>query len=470
MTTLPPTPLANDCYALLDDATSDTGSRLYSEFLQELRCTEPMQFEDIWNTADAAIRGGAHALLLADYEWGVRLQGLPVRDDAPQSFRVVLFRRCTHLTRPEVDDWLELMDAASPTDATCTLQEPGIQRVSRSVDQSQFDAAIAQIQQALRAGDTYQINYTYRVDFEVSGTPLALYRRLRARQPVPYGALIALPHDADTPYILSLSPELFLRHDQGVLTARPMKGTAPRTGHSETDARTAHALARDPKNRAENLMIVDLLRNDLGRIATTGSVQVPALFSVEPYAGVFQMTSTVTAQLPGDTTFPELIRALFPCGSITGAPKYHTMELISELESTPRGLYTGMIGWMDVPAQRSTQGSAVQCGDFCLSVAIRTLTIGPVQDGTRRGRMGVGAGIVLDSRADDEYAECALKARFLTAIESPAASRASSLQQSTVVSSVWARHLGQGMAEAHASSVMDESCYDMAARYDVVSH
>jgi para-aminobenzoate synthetase/4-amino-4-deoxychorismate lyase len=158
-------------------------------------------------------------------------------------------------------------------------------------------------------------------------------------------------------------------------------------------------------------MIVDLLRNDLGRLAQIGSVKVPALFAIEPYTTVFQMTSTVQAQIRLEVGMPELLHAVFPCGSITGAPKHHTMELIAGLESTPRGLYCGAIGWLDAP-----RGDA-RIGDFCLSVAIRTLTLGAEADGLRPLRIGVGAGIVSDSRADDEFDECRLKARFLTGLD-----------------------------------------------------
>jgi para-aminobenzoate synthetase/4-amino-4-deoxychorismate lyase len=285
--------------------------------------------------------------------------------------------------------------------------------VHESVDRAQFDAAIEAVHAALRAGDSYQVNYTYRLGFDVFGAPLAFYRRLRARQPVPFGALIALPDDA---WVLSCSPELFVEKHGPTLRARPMKGTAPRAQDPAIDRSNADFLANDPKNRAENVMIVDLLRNDLSRVARTGSVNVPALFSVEPYASVWQMTSTVEATLLGGTSFAAILRALFPCGSITGAPKHRTMQLIDELESTPRGLYTGAIGWLDAP------GAEHDCGDFCLSVAIRTLTLtasSPQAGGTHelRGSMGVGAGIVLDSVAADEHEECRLKARFLTGAE-----------------------------------------------------
>ncbi|HKX94639.1 MAG TPA: bifunctional anthranilate synthase component I family protein/class IV aminotransferase, partial [Methylibium sp.] len=270
------------------------------------------------------------------------------------------------------------------------------------------------IHEAIRAGETYQVNYTYRLDFAAHGAPVSLYRRLRARQPVPYGAFVALPPSDDTgapTHVLSCSPELFVRHRAGRLAAKPMKGTAPRRAVMEGDSETARHLHLDTKNRAENLMIVDLLRNDLGRVARIGTVKVPELFAIESHATVFQMTSTVEAELATGTGFPQLLRAIFPCGSITGAPKHHTMELIAGLESTPRGLYCGAIGWIDAPP------AAGGLGDFCLSVAIRTLTLGAERDGLRAGRLGIGAGIVLDSVAEDEYAECQLKGRFLTGLD-----------------------------------------------------
>ncbi|WP_366942073.1 aminodeoxychorismate synthase component I [Cupriavidus basilensis] len=403
--------MSDQCYALLDDANATPGrptSRLYTGLLREIRCTDPAGLGQAWQQADAAMRGGAHAVLLGDYEWGMALQGLghlAAAQPREPALRILLFRELARLSREQVDAWLARMDGATPSPAGAGAFRP-------SVDRPTFHAAIARILEALRAGETYQVNYTYRIDFEASGSPLGLYRRLRARQPVPYGALIALPHDAQQPFILSCSPELFLRHEDGKLTARPMKGTAPRGANPVEDRAIARALAADDKNRAENLMIVDLLRNDLGRVAQIGSVKVPALFSIEPYASVFQMTSTVEATLPEAVSMPALLRALFPCGSITGAPRHHTMELIATLEASPRGLYTGAIGWVDAPAP----GSARACGSFCLSVAIRTLALGPALGGVRAGRMGVGAGIVLDSEAASEFEECALKAAFLTGL------------------------------------------------------
>jgi para-aminobenzoate synthetase/4-amino-4-deoxychorismate lyase len=197
-----------------------------------------------------------------------------------------------------------------------------------------------------------------------------------------------------------------------------MKGTAPAADTADENAVRAMALAEDPKNRAENLMIVDLLRNDLGRVARTGSVGVPALFEVRPYGKVLQMTSTVQAQLRKDATLGEIFDALYPCGSITGAPKRRTMEIIHALEPAARGIYTGALGWIDPPSARLGMGAqfGAQFGDFCLSVPIRTLVLQPEHGGVRHGELGVGAGIVYDSDAKAEYAECHLKAGFLTSL------------------------------------------------------
>lgn len=430
-------------FALLDDRDASARrptSRLYTGFVRQHRCVEPSTLEAVYAAIEADQRAGLHAVLLGDYEWGAKLlqaghRGLAA-DDA-SSLRVLMFRELTMLSREAVDAWLrdeapacfdddaehQALDAAPAAIGQGATASPGVAGVAAlqaSVDRPAFVEAIHAIHESIRNGETYQVNYTYRLHGRAYGSPLALYRRLRARQPVAYGALITLPPDDDEAghvdgarrVVLSCSPELFLRVDAGHATARPMKGTASRTAAPEADSETARLLAIDVKNRAENLMIVDLLRNDLGRLAVTGSVRVPALFSIEPYSTVFQMTSTVQAQLRDEVDLPTLLRAVFPCGSITGAPKHYTMGLIARLESTPRGLYTGAIGWLDAP-----QGGA-RLGDLCLSVAIRTLTLGERDGrGERPAVLGIGAGIVLDSVAADEYDECRLKARFLTGLD-----------------------------------------------------
>ena len=398
-----------ECFALLDDAsplldgatTVTTTSRLYTDHVATLRCNAIGDWPQVLDTMQAALARGEYAVTLCSYELGEQLLGIAATAPAAPLAQVLLFRRCELKTAAEVGDWL----AAH----SFPIERPaGIANVRANVDQPAFDAALARIHAYIEAGDTYQVNYTMRLRFDAFGAIHALYARLRARQPVPYGALVQLD---DGSAVLSLSPELFVRHAGGLLTARPMKGTAPAAQQADENAERTRALAADPKNRAENLMIVDLLRNDIARVATTGSVQVPALFDVQRYGSVLQMTSTITATLRTDATLAQVFEALYPCGSITGAPKRRAMEIIRELEPDPRGIYTGAIGWFDpAPANR--------VGDFCLAVPIRTLALSApdAATGVAQGELGVGAGIVYDSASGDEYDECRLKARFMTGL------------------------------------------------------
>ena len=389
-------------FALLDDASAqgseEARSRLYTGHAGTLHCVDGAGWTGVLADLQAALARGLYAVPLLTYELGAHLLGIACKPLAGPLAQVLLFERCALLDAGEAQAWIAA-HGAGDTPA-------GVANIAANVDEARFVAAIDRIRDYIAAGDTYQVNYTVRLRFDAFGSIFALYSRLRARQPVPYGALIGL---ADGSAVLSFSPELFVRHSAETLLARPMKGTAPAGEDEATHAERAAALARDPKNRAENLMIVDLLRNDLGRVAQTGSVSVPKLFEVTRFGAVLQMTSTVQARLRDDVTLGELFAALYPCGSITGAPKRRTMEIIDELEPDPRGLYTGAIGWFDPPIDSRA------FGDFCLSVPIRTLALGP-GEGLRRGELGVGAGIVYDSDPHSEFAECRLKARFLTGL------------------------------------------------------
>jgi para-aminobenzoate synthetase/4-amino-4-deoxychorismate lyase len=404
------------CYALLDDASSpedgQARSRLYTGYIATLRCTEAQAWPDTLARLQEALARGQHAVALLSYELGGHLHSIAARDDGQPLAEFLLFGELALLDHAGVEAWLaasaapEEAQAQAAQDAEGT-RPAGVAAVRRCTSEEVFDRDIERIRAYIAAGDTYQVNYTMRIACEAFGELPALYGRLRARQPVPYGALIALP---DGRAVLSLSPELFVRHEGGMLTTRPMKGTAPAGADASADARIAGQLRQDPKNRAENLMIVDLLRNDLGRIAATGAVDVPALFDVQRFGDVLQMTSTIRARPRPGLTLDALFAALYPCGSITGAPKRRTMEIIRELERDARGLYTGAIGWFaPVPAPHAL-------GEFCLSVPIRTLQLEAPRRGVRQAVLGVGAGIVYDSRAGDEYFECQLKARFLTGL------------------------------------------------------
>ncbi|MEP2716808.1 aminodeoxychorismate synthase component I [Pseudophaeobacter sp.] len=256
-----------------------------------------------------------------------------------------------------------------------------------------YCTAFAAVNQAIAAGDIYQANLTFPIDVTYQGRSEDLYAALAARQQVGHGAMVL---QEGLPDILCRSPELFFRTDaRGRIETRPMKGTAPRHPDPVADARLRAHLQQDEKNRAENLMIVDLLRNDISRIAEFGSVKVPDLFAVESYATVHQMVSTVQAQLRPDVGLADILQALFPCGSITGAPKIRAMEILSELESWARDIYCGCIGWM------APDGAS----EF--NVAIRTLM---VEEGC--ATLNVGGGVVWDSTAQSEYEEALWKARF----------------------------------------------------------
>ncbi|WP_432258162.1 chorismate-binding protein [Cupriavidus sp. TMH.W2] len=399
-------PAGEDVFILLDDATATAGeaaSRLYTGFIREEVLPAGSGIAQLDTMLADGWRQGWHATLFAPYEFGGALVDAPVHTGNAMPFhdgalRLLWFRDLRRLDAAAVTAWLQPRADANPA---------GLMDVTSDTPRAAFDDAIARIHQWIEAGDTYQVNYTQRLRFGAFGDPLALYAALRAAQPVPYGVLASLPDGAT---VLSLSPELFVRHDgHGHLLTRPMKGTAPRSGDAARDAQAAAALAADAKNRAENVMIVDLLRNDLGRVAQPGSVAVPERFAVQPFGAVLQMTSTVTATARPGTGFGALMAALFPCGSITGAPKRRTMQIIAELERAPRGLYTGAIGWIDAPC------ADAMAGPFALSVAIRTLVLAPAAaNGLRAGEMGVGGGIVHDSVAAEEFAECGWKARFLT--------------------------------------------------------
>ncbi len=265
--------------------------------------------------------------------------------------------------------------------------------VALEISRAAYCASILKIKEYLAAGDTYQVNFTDRVSLHAQHSASAVFASLLQHQSVAYGAWMNVAGH----HILSFSPELFFRVDAGRIVTRPMKGTMPRGLDADGDAQAALRLQNDEKNRSEHVMIVDMLRNDLGRICAMGSVQVEDIFSIERYETLLQMTSTVSGTLRPEIRYSDIFRSLFPSGSVTGAPKIRTMQIIREMERTPRGVYTGAIGYI------SPGGTSV------FNVAIRTLVM---QDS--RIQMGVGGGIVADSDPDEEHRECLLKAAFLT--------------------------------------------------------
>ncbi len=338
--------------------------------------------------AEAARRAGAWVAGVLSYEAGYalepRLSGLAPKGAAPLL--------C-----------LGLYDAPRPAGAVLARAADegagvSLAPLTPAIRRTAYDRAFAQLQRYIAAGDCYQVNLTFPVETQLqSGTRLGLYGALRARQPVGYGAYLDLP-DGQT--IVSRSPELFFRLTDGVLESRPMKGTAPRSPDPVQDAALRTGLALSEKVQAENLMIVDLLRNDIGRISRVGSVSVPELFAIESFATVHQMSSRIRGELATGAGLPEIMAALFPCGSVTGAPKIRAMQIIAELEPSPRGAYCGAIGW------------AAPDGDQCWSVAIRSLQI------ARSGAClaNVGGGVVQDSTVAGEWEEALWKTRYAQAL------------------------------------------------------
>ena len=270
---------------------------------------------------------------------------------------------------------------------------PVAERVALGIAWEKYRQSVLKIKECIASGETYQVNFTDEISFSTDASASTLFESLGRNQSVAYGALMNVAGWQ----VLSFSPELFFRISDGRIVTRPMKGTMPRGLDLAEDARASLQLQNDEKNRSEHVMIVDLLRNDMGRICTTGSIRVDDLFLVEKYETLLQMTSTISGALRPDIRYYEIFQGLFPSGSVTGAPKIRTMKIIQELEEKRRGIYTGAIGFM-APEGRSV-----------FNVAIRTMV---VKDG--RGRMGVGGGIVADSEPADEYRECLLKAAFLS--------------------------------------------------------
>ncbi len=286
-----------------------------------------------------------------------------------------------------------MFDGEQPVIPAAQEEHFSLKNCLLKISEPEYGKAIEHIKNYISAGDTYQVNFTDKYTFNFEGSPTACFASLREKQKVAYGSFI----NSDGKYILSFSPELFFRLCEGMVVTKPMKGTVRRGRYLTEDESLRHWLHHNEKNRSENLMIVDLLRNDVGRVAEIGSVMVKEMFTVEKYETLFQMTSTIEGKLRSNLSFYELFKSLFPSGSVTGAPKIRTMQIIRQLEDEPRGVYTGAIGYI-APTK-----------DAIFNVAIRTLVI----DGAK-GEMGIGSGIVFDSNARQEYEECTLKAEFLT--------------------------------------------------------
>ena len=372
-------------WVLLDDARAGGGGELFLAPIETLVAHDHAAVVPLLDEVEARASDGAVVAGFLTYEAGEALagDGIGMVAEGPLG-------------------WFGVFDRVRPVSCVPALLPDG--RGGALIDTALdgfsafYGVAYQVVAEAIAAGTVYQVNLSTTARLTIAGDPLALYARLRADTAAPFSGLIW----TGTQLISSFSPELFVERAGHRLTARPMKGTASRADTPAADRAAARALAADPKQRAENRMIVDLIRNDLARVAEPGSVRVPEQFTVERYPNVWQMTSTVSAVARAGVGVAELLGALFPCGSITGAPKRAARELIAQVEDRARGVYCGAIG-------RFGPGA-----DARLSVAIRTLALTPAPAGEpTTASLGLGSGVVADSTAEGEWAECRLKGRFV---------------------------------------------------------
>jgi para-aminobenzoate synthetase/4-amino-4-deoxychorismate lyase len=372
-------------FVLLDDARPGGGARLYRAPIAVVQADTPEEVGPLLATLDDAREQGRAVAGFLSYEAGRLTEGLtmPRTPELPLGW-FGIFDSGEELSGAEVAELL-------PDSAGAWVGAP-----TPELDFSGYTRAFDRVRGWIEAGDIYQANLTFRAVVPVAGDPRALYAAIRPRAAAGHSALVWTGSD----WLLSFSPELFFRVDGTTLSARPMKGTARRHPDPARDAAAATALADDPKQRAENLMILDLLRNDIARVAVPGSVTVPERFVVERYPTVHQMVSSVAGTLEPGCTPAQALAALFPCGSVTGAPKRRAMEVIDAVEGSPRGIYTGAIGRIEAD------------GASAFNVAIRTLHLKP---GAETATLGLGSGVVADSTAAAEWRECQDKGRFLTA-------------------------------------------------------
>ena len=386
-------------FVLLDDAREPDGGAAdalyYSAPRETFVAYRASEVADVLAAADTArVKGGELAGYIA-YEAGLALEPklAPLADarsgaDGPLVW-LGLFDAPERIPAADVPQWL-----AANSDGNASLGP-----LDPQLSPGGYEAAFDSLREAIHAGDIYQANLTYPLAGSYRGDPLALYAELREGAKAGYGGVVF----DGSHYLLSFSPELFVVADQGHAKVKPMKGTRPRSDDPAQDQELAEELATSVKDKAENLMIVDLMRNDLSRVAVPGSVRVDAPFAVESYPTVHQMVSSVRAELRTGKGAMDLVHALFPCGSITGAPKIRAMELINEVERDARGPYCGAIGRIGAD------------GNAAFNVAIRTLRLIPIENGQGSAVLGVGSAIVADSEAMSERRECEVKAGFARA-------------------------------------------------------
>ncbi|WP_294121259.1 aminodeoxychorismate synthase component I [Sphingomonas sp.] len=375
-------------WLLFDDAREGGAApRLYCQPVEIIVAHHLHEIERALERIRAGLRARRHAAGYLAYEAGYafdpKLEGCARQGPGP----LLCFGLFENFETPDIGKLLPSPDGAY------------VGPVRPRISQAEYEAGVGRVRDHLFAGAYYQANLTFGCDVAVAGDPVALYARLRRSSKAGWGGVMI--HDGGA--IVSLSPEQFFTIRCGIIEARPMKGTAPRRPNPEADLAEAGTLSTDEKQRAENLMIVDLMRNDLARVSVPGSVEVPELFSVETYPTVHQMVSRITAQLRIECDAVDMIRTIFPCGSVTGAPKIAAIEALTRLEPEPRGAYTGSMGWIE-PNHHG------EPGDASFNVLIRTLEW---HHGEAKARLGLGSGLVVDSIPSDEWAECLLKGDFV---------------------------------------------------------
>ena len=352
---------------------------LFTKPIKELKTRDIDQVEALLREVEAYQKKGFYAVGYVSYEAAPAFEKKFAVHPAPLMGEYLLY-----FTIHQEVETLPFPEDYEAVDLPANWKE--------EVEAPAYQEAIKTIHHHIRQGDTYQVNYTVQLSQELKEDPLAIYNRLVVEQKAHYNAFIQ--HDDVS--IISISPELFFEQEDRLLTTRPMKGTTRRGLTNQTDLQEAAWLEADPKNRAENMMIVDLLRNDMNRISEIGSEQVTRLCQVEQYSTVWQMTSTIESRLRAEVDLVQTFQALFPCGSITGAPKISTMEIIQKTEKGPRGVYCGTIGIL------------LPKGKRIFNVAIRTLQM----QGTK-AIYGVGGGITWDSKWEGEYQETKQKSAVL---------------------------------------------------------
>jgi para-aminobenzoate synthetase/4-amino-4-deoxychorismate lyase len=380
---------------LLQTSRFDAFNRHSYLFLEPVSVISAQELDEVqpaFLQIEAALASGLHVAGLVSYECGYHFESTLNRLYEKGNFPLLWFgvyRKPYIFDHAEgrFDTPLPLPERAAGGDSGISLKE-----IALEISCADYCAKVEEIKEYIAAGDTYQVNLTDAITFAAPASIARAFSSLTREQQVAYSALLNL----EDRQILSLSPELFFKIDGNRIVTRPMKGTMPRGLDDAEDSHAAARLQNDAKNRSEHVMIVDLLRNDLGRICNMGSVTVEDIFTTERYETLLQMTSTISGILKPSTSFYEIFRTMFPCGSVTGAPKVRTMELIQKMEQRPRGVYTGAIGYMSPD------------GNSTFNVAIRTMV---VKDGM--ARMGVGSAIVADSQPEEEHRECLLKASFL---------------------------------------------------------